>query len=357
VVSTPDEVFIHSIEDLIDFTITEIQEPLDLIPETPAVDVSEPNKFLEEEEFDSDPEDMEDENNHEEEREILIQNNQPWLAGDAVAIPGRAHNLPRHPKKLLPKYDPETSGLPEDHIKKFILTIRLMNVQHEDVVCRLFPYTFENSASTWYFNLIVGSITSWTKFQKDFLEKFAEETTMGALMDELFMATMNLKERVKDFNQIFMTILNKFQPTAKPTQELQIEVYANALLASISMFVKRAAKQTLAENFEEAKMIEFQMKGCKEGEASLVKRETMPPPRRGLLLTRSSGKSTEQTPNKGNGDIEYLQCMVKKLSNEIIDMKRSAGEGNQSQNPYKSFFKRNQPFKAIEPPQPNETLT
>jgi hypothetical protein len=45
--------------------------------------------------------------------------------------------------------------------------------------------------------------------------------------------------------------------------------------------------------------------------------------------------------------------MVKKLSNEIIDMKRSTGEGNQSQNLYKSFFKRNQPLKAIEPPPTN----
>jgi hypothetical protein len=43
-------------------------------------------------------------------------------------------------------------------------------------------------------------------------------------MAELFSATMSLKERVKDFNQIFMTILNKFHP-------------ANALRASISMFM------------------------------------------------------------------------------------------------------------------------
>jgi hypothetical protein len=89
-----------------------------------------------------------------------ILDNQPWLVGDVMVIPGRVHNLPWHPKKLLPEYDPETSGLPEDHIKKFILVIRLMNVQHEYVVCRLFPYTFENLASTWYFNLLVGSITS-----------------------------------------------------------------------------------------------------------------------------------------------------------------------------------------------------
>jgi hypothetical protein len=187
------------------------------------------------------------------------------LAIYALAIPGRVHNLPQHPENLLPKFDPETSGFPKDHIKKFILAIRLMNVQHEDVVCSLFPYTFENSASTWYFNLPVGSITSWMKFQKDFLGKFAEETTTGALMVELFSTTMSSKEKVKDFNQRFTTILKKFQPEPKPTQELQIEVYTNALPASISMFVKRDAKATLAENFEESKMIEFQMKVCKEG--------------------------------------------------------------------------------------------
>jgi hypothetical protein len=70
------------------------------------------------------------------------------------------------------------------------------------------------------------------------------------------------------------------------------------------------------------------MKGCKEGHVSLVKKEVQPPPRRGLLLTRPPGKQVEQTPEKSNGYIEYLQQMVKKLSNEIIDMKRNAGEGN-----------------------------
>ena len=70
----------------------------------------------------------------------------------------------------------------------------------------------------WYFNLPIGSITSWMKFQKDVLDKFAEETTTRYLMAELFAATMSSKERVKYFNQIFSTILNKFHPEAKPTQ-------------------------------------------------------------------------------------------------------------------------------------------
>jgi hypothetical protein len=92
-----------------------------------------------------------------------------------------------------------------------------MNVQHEDVVCRIFLYNFENSASTWYFNLPVGSITNWMKLQKDFLDKFTKETTTRDLLDALFTATMSSKEKVKDFNQRFTTILNKFQPEAKPT--------------------------------------------------------------------------------------------------------------------------------------------
>jgi hypothetical protein len=119
------------------------------------------------------------------------------------------------------------------------------------------------------------------------------------------------------------------------------------------MFVKRDAKHTLAENFEEDETIEFQMKGCKEGQVSLVKKEAQPPSRRGLLLTRPPRKQTEQGLEKGNGDIEYLQRMINKLSNKIIDMKISAVEGNQGQRPYKPFFKRNPPFKAIEPPPTN----
>jgi hypothetical protein len=69
-------------------------------------------------------------------------------------------------------------------------------------------------------------------------------------MVELFAATMSPKERVKEFNQIFTTILNKFHPEGKPTHELQIELYANALRASISMFVERASKPNLAKSFE-----------------------------------------------------------------------------------------------------------
>jgi hypothetical protein len=100
---------VHIIEDLIDFSLTEIEHPLNLILETQVNNYFNPDDFSEEEGFNSErSEDMEGNNDYDEERGNPPQNNQPWLAKDALAIPGRVHNLPRHLEKLVPKFDPET---------------------------------------------------------------------------------------------------------------------------------------------------------------------------------------------------------------------------------------------------------
>ena len=61
--------------------------------------------------------------------------NMPWLAQDVVAVPGDQHPLPKHPEKLLPKFNPESKEPAEDHVKKFMLAIQLLDVEYEDVVC------------------------------------------------------------------------------------------------------------------------------------------------------------------------------------------------------------------------------
>jgi hypothetical protein len=49
-------------------------------------------------------------------------------------------------------------------------------------------------------------------------------------MEKLFSLVMGPKVKVKYFYQRFTMVLNKFQEgTANPKQELQIEVYVNAL--------------------------------------------------------------------------------------------------------------------------------
>ena len=83
-----------------------------------------------------------------------------------------------------------------------------MDVQHEDVVCRLFPYTFVGQFSTWFFSLAAGSIASWQQFVISFLSQFGDDRTSGVLVLELSRMRFDKKDKVKDFNQIFINLLN-----------------------------------------------------------------------------------------------------------------------------------------------------
>ena len=47
----------------------------------------------------------------------------PWLRRGAIVVHRLQHNLPKHPDKLLPKFDPDDKGLVENHIDKFISAV------------------------------------------------------------------------------------------------------------------------------------------------------------------------------------------------------------------------------------------
>lgn len=121
-------------------------------------------------------------------------------------------------------------------------------------MCRLFPYTFQGKASTWFFNLAPRSINSWQKFETTFTTQFMDDKTLAILFLELSRIKINKKEKLKDFNQIFITLLNRIHD--KPTKAVQIEFYIATLPPPEAMFVKRKEKQTLAENFQEAIKVE-----------------------------------------------------------------------------------------------------
>jgi hypothetical protein len=70
-VNTPKQVFVHTVEDLIDFSLTKIEHPLNLIPETPTDNFFEPDDFFDEEGINSERlvlglDDMEEKNDHNE---------------------------------------------------------------------------------------------------------------------------------------------------------------------------------------------------------------------------------------------------------------------------------------------------
>ena len=108
-----------------------------------------------------------------------------WLTINALANLGPQNPLPKHPEKLLPKFDPDDDILPETHINKFMFSMNIMNVQHEYEACKLFGFTLQGKASSWFFNIPSGSITSWQQFENEFITQFGDDKTLGTLFLEL----------------------------------------------------------------------------------------------------------------------------------------------------------------------------
>jgi len=61
------------------------------------------------------------------------------------------NDLLANPEKWLPKYNLDDDLPTEEHLNNFMLVMNLNGVAHEDVVIKLFPYTFEGSVGSWYF--------------------------------------------------------------------------------------------------------------------------------------------------------------------------------------------------------------
>ena len=68
------------------------------------------------------------------------------------------------------------------------------------------------------------------------------------------MLRINKNEKVKEFNQRFIILLNRIPD--KPTKVVQIEYYTFTLMPPVAMFVKRKEIRNLAENFLEAIKVE-----------------------------------------------------------------------------------------------------
>ena len=180
----------------------------------------------------------------------------PWNNPGAVLMPAPLSQVPAHPEKWLPKFNPEASMLAEEQINNFMLSINLNGVTNEDVVVQLFPYTLQGTAGSWHFSLPSGSITSWDIFHNQFLIKFGDDRSTATLINDLSNLKAQAKEHIKDFDLRFNKILNKIPTTSQPSEEVRCEWYITALPSNIAIFMDRENKTTLVENMTEAIAVE-----------------------------------------------------------------------------------------------------
>jgi hypothetical protein len=141
---------------------------------------------------------------------------------------------------------------------------------------------------------------------------------------------MEIREKVKEFNQCFIKILNKFTTKNAPLHSLAIKYYTSTLILSIDMIFKHDGKDTLAHNFEEAKSVDKDLSSYDNHPYS---GETKSAGKKNLLLTKS--------PEKEPKDINNTFNLVKKLSNEVFNLKKNTGERTSRNIPFHPFLNKN----------------
>ena len=262
-------------------------------------------------------------------RIMTASNQSTWRAITSLNLDAPLHYFPEHLERMLPKFDPGKGIYAEDQSKIFFFALELLSVEHEDVVCRLFPHTFEPKTSSWFFSLQPNSIKNWDTFERVFKSKFGSKKTLTTLMKELFSLRMEKKENVQDFNQRFTNHLINFSDTTNPAEELLVEYYTTTLSPQLAMFVKRAVKLTLVENFEEANKVEDDLdsitKHTSEPEVNTISGK------KPLLLTRPK--------EEHSNELENVVKMVQKLSNKIVDLEKDK-EASSSKKQFKPYFKK-----------------
>jgi hypothetical protein len=153
---------------------------------------------------------------------------------------------------------------------------------------------------------------------------------------------MNAKEKVKDFNQRFLTLKNRIPTDSMPAESLVIAYYTKALHQSIAIWVKRSKKATLLEAFEEATQIEKDILSLKDSSSNET--ETVSSSKKKIeILPRPTQNKTQPE----NSELENLTKVVQKLSNQVIDIKRSTEEASSSKGPYRPPFRK--PFQTNRP--------
>ena len=126
----------------------------------------------------------------------------PWESNTKLRLHGPLHKIPRKAISLLPIFYGEGNITILEHVRKYECLLRLFDIQYEDVVCRIFSFTFEGKVSNWYYVLPINIIHGWSDFKRIFQNAYDIYNVTDIYL-ELGAIQVKEGESLHDFNTCF----------------------------------------------------------------------------------------------------------------------------------------------------------
>jgi hypothetical protein len=153
-------------------------------------------------------------------------------------ILGSPHELPKDFKDWLPIFSGEDLITNEDHLDFFLRALEPYD-QHEDVLMRIFSYTFIGKAKEWYDSILPLTIMNWDLFREPFTKIFGKNKYYQSIYDQLYNYKINLGESIRDFNDRFNTLIRSFPQDLKPSQGTILNSYISTMKDPYVVLIRR----------------------------------------------------------------------------------------------------------------------
>jgi hypothetical protein len=120
-----------------------------------------------------------------------------------------------------------------------------MNLQHQDVVMKLFFDSLVGDAKAQYNSLPNKSIKTWEDFEISFLRKWGDEKDEAFLFSEFDNIEKHEQEPIREFNARFDALVEEFTCNIRPSRRTYPSPVSKCFRRTIPLLVEGQISQNL----------------------------------------------------------------------------------------------------------------
>ncbi|XP_021845840.2 uncharacterized protein [Spinacia oleracea] len=149
---------------------------------------------------------------------------------------------------LLPKYYGKSGENPYRHLKEFKVVCSSMNlegVEQDHIRLHAFPFSLQDLAKDWLYDLPAGSITTWNVMASTFLGKYFPASLIGSIRKEICGIRQNDNESLYEYWERFKRLCSSC-PQHQISDQLLIQYFYEGLCSSGGTLVDKTPTQARA---------------------------------------------------------------------------------------------------------------
>lgn len=162
-----------------------------------------------------------------------------------LQLPQPFNQMPWDYLRTLPHFTGEDEQVAENHVSVFCNFANSLNVEHLDVILRLFVQSLEGEARKWFKGLPNNSIPSWEEMEHLFMQKWGEKRDHWYSLTEFNAINKKFDETVVEFVRRFNKLYNSLPVEIKTPPAGEKITFAGAFESNFGFTLRERRSPTL----------------------------------------------------------------------------------------------------------------